>query len=206
MRTQSLTARSRHVEWPTIAVAVAIAAGFAAVLASHDRLPTRVRDRRAGRSSALGTTRCSTRSIHGHPTPWPRFNTALAMVPIGPRRVLRHLSVDAPRPSPRRRSSPIPTSTRRASTCRRATWARCGRVRRAALRGDADPRRTAVARSARGGDSVDAHRAGGGAAVVVAPSVCSATVSASPPCWPSFRRVGWRGGCTPPPSPWAAGR
>jgi len=71
-----------HVEWPTIAVAVAIAGGLGAVLTWHEHLPTiAVVVALALLSGWYGSLQHEV--IHGHPTPWPVVNTALASVPIG---------------------------------------------------------------------------------------------------------------------------
>jgi fatty acid desaturase len=69
-------------EWPTLAVASAIAVGLAATLALHERLPT------VAEIAVLGVLAAWYGSlqhevIHGHPTPWPRVNTALAIAPLG---------------------------------------------------------------------------------------------------------------------------
>ena len=131
MRTQSLTAGSRRVEWPTIAVAVAIAAGFAAVLASHDRLPLGFV---IAALAILGAWYNSLQHevVHGHPTPWPRFNTALAVVPIGlvvsfatyrSSHLAHHRTPELTDPDVDPESFYVSART----------WARCGRVRRAAL-------------------------------------------------------------------------
>jgi fatty acid desaturase len=74
--------RERRVEWPTVAVATAIAAGLAATLALHEHLPA------AAEIVVLGVLAAWYGSlqhevIHGHPTRWPLVNTALAIVPLG---------------------------------------------------------------------------------------------------------------------------
>jgi fatty acid desaturase len=73
--------RERRVEWPTIAVAVAIAAGFAATLSFHQRLPAVAEIVVVGILAAwYGSLQHEV--IHGHPTPWRSLNTALAIVPL----------------------------------------------------------------------------------------------------------------------------
>ncbi len=68
-------------EWPTVAVASAIAAGLAATLALHERLPAVVEIVVLGVLAAwYGSLQHEV--IHGHPTRWPRVNTALAIVPL----------------------------------------------------------------------------------------------------------------------------
>ena len=68
-------------EWPTVAVASAIAAGLAATFALHERLPAVVEIVVLGVLAAwYGSLQHEV--IHGHPTPWPRVNTALAIVPL----------------------------------------------------------------------------------------------------------------------------
>lgn len=74
--------RPQRIEWPTILVAIAIAVGFAGVLAWHERLPLVVV------LAALAVLAAWYNSlqhevIHGHPTPWPGINTALAITPLG---------------------------------------------------------------------------------------------------------------------------
>lgn len=74
--------RTERIEWPTIVVAGAIAAGFVAMLTWHERLPT------AAVLAALAFLGAWYNSlqhevIHGHPTPWRLVNTALAIIPIG---------------------------------------------------------------------------------------------------------------------------
>jgi fatty acid desaturase len=72
----------QRVEWATIAVAAAIAIGFAAVLVWHDRIPVIVE---LSVLAALGAWYNSLQHevIHGHPTPWPLVNTSLATAPLG---------------------------------------------------------------------------------------------------------------------------
>jgi fatty acid desaturase len=73
---------ARRIEWPTLAVAAAIAVGFAAVLIWHGRLPLAIT---MGALAILGAWYNSLQHevVHGHPTPWPRFNAALAVIPFG---------------------------------------------------------------------------------------------------------------------------
>lgn len=75
------SARDR-VEWPTVAVAAAIAAGFATVLAAHERLPMVAV---LTVFAVLGAWYNSLQHevIHDHPTPWRRVNTAFGIVPLG---------------------------------------------------------------------------------------------------------------------------
>ena len=76
-----MPARGRT-EWPTVAVAVAIAGGFGAILWWHDRAPTVVT---LAALAVLGAWYNSLQHevIHGHPTRWRHLNTALAATPIG---------------------------------------------------------------------------------------------------------------------------
>jgi fatty acid desaturase len=72
----------QRVEWPTVAVMCAIAAGFAGILRWHDRLPTAIV------VTALAVLAAWYNSlqhevVHGHPTPWRWINTAMAALPIG---------------------------------------------------------------------------------------------------------------------------
>ncbi|MBA3604518.1 MAG: fatty acid desaturase [Acidimicrobiia bacterium] len=72
----------RRIEWPTVGVAVAIAAGFAAVLAAHRSLPLPVE---LVVLALLGAWYNSLQHevIHGHPTRWARVNTAFGIAPLG---------------------------------------------------------------------------------------------------------------------------
>ena len=71
-----------RIEWPTAGVAAAISGGFAAVLLGHQRVPLAVT---IVALAVLGGWYNSLQHevIHGHPTPWRRLNTALAIVPLG---------------------------------------------------------------------------------------------------------------------------
>jgi fatty acid desaturase len=71
-----------RIEWPTVGVAAAIGGGFAAVLLGHQRVPITVT---IVALAVLGGWYNSLQHevIHGHPTPWRRLNTALAIVPLG---------------------------------------------------------------------------------------------------------------------------
>ena len=71
-----------RVEWPTVAVWCAIAAGFAALLRWHDELPT-VLVVAAFAVLAAWYNSVQHEVIHGHPTPWRRINTAMASLPVG---------------------------------------------------------------------------------------------------------------------------
>jgi fatty acid desaturase len=70
------------VEWPTVAVTVAIAGGFAAVLVAHESMPTFLV---VALLAVLGAWYNSLQHevIHGHPTPWRSLNTAMVALPIG---------------------------------------------------------------------------------------------------------------------------
>jgi fatty acid desaturase len=74
--------RATRVEWPTVFVAVAIYAGFAAVLLWHESLPTVAT---LAALAVLGAWYNSLQHevVHGHPTPWRTVNTALAAAPLG---------------------------------------------------------------------------------------------------------------------------
>lgn len=70
------------IEWPTILVALGIAAGFAAAIVTHAAVPAVVTVGLLGVSSAwYGSLRHEV--VHGHPTPWRRFNAGLVAVPLG---------------------------------------------------------------------------------------------------------------------------
>jgi fatty acid desaturase len=119
------------VEWPTVAVALAIAGGFAAVLAAHESIPTVVV---VALLAVLGAWYNSLQHevIHGHPTPWRAVNTAMATLPIGlvvPFAVYRdsHLA--------HHRADPLtsPDTDPESFYVSVETWRRCGPVRRATL-------------------------------------------------------------------------
>lgn len=80
-RTSVLMGRFR-IEWPTVGVASAIGGGFAAALVGHERVPIAVT---IVALAVLGGWYNSLQHevIHGHPTPWRRLNTALAITPLG---------------------------------------------------------------------------------------------------------------------------
>lgn len=69
-------------EWPTVAVAATIAAGFATVLLWHRHVPTPLL---IVALAALGAWYNSLQHevVHGHPTRWRAVNSALAIVPVG---------------------------------------------------------------------------------------------------------------------------
>lgn len=121
-----------RVEWPTIAVAIAIWGGFALVVTQHDRLPTPlVVVLLAVLAAWYGSLQHEV--IHGHPTPWRIVNTALAAVPLGlvvPFTAYRdsHLAHHA---AP---DLTVPGLDPESFYVDAATWERCGPVRRAALR------------------------------------------------------------------------
>lgn len=71
-----------RIEWPTIAVACAIGAGFLATVASHARVPAAVTIGLLGVLTAwYGSLRHEV--VHGHPTPWARVNTIMVAPPLG---------------------------------------------------------------------------------------------------------------------------
>jgi fatty acid desaturase len=73
--------RERVVEWPTVAVASAIAGGLVVTFALHERLPAIVEILVLGVLAAwYGSLQHEV--IHGHPTPWRVVNTAMAIVPL----------------------------------------------------------------------------------------------------------------------------
>jgi fatty acid desaturase len=124
--------RATRVEWPTIGVGFAIAAGFAAVLTSHESLPTAVV---IGALALLGAWYNSLQHevIHGHPTPWAGVNMALATVPLGlvvPFAVYRETHLAHHRADPLTDPDLDPESFYISA----ATWERCGPLRRAGLR------------------------------------------------------------------------
>jgi fatty acid desaturase len=123
------TVKARRVEWPTIAVAVAIAIGFAAVLAWNGRLPVGFV---IAALAILGAWYNSLQHevVHGHPTPWRRLNTALAVVPIG---LVVSFSTYRSTHLAHHRTPELtdPDVDPESFYVSARTWARCGRVRRA---------------------------------------------------------------------------
>jgi fatty acid desaturase len=124
--------RATRVEWPTVAVAMAIYAGFAAVLLWHAAMPTVVV---IIALAVLGAWYNSLQHevVHGHPTPWRTVNRAFATAPLGlvvPFSVYRdthrahHLADPLTDPDIDPESFYVST----------ATWARYGPIRRAAAR------------------------------------------------------------------------
>jgi fatty acid desaturase len=114
-----------------VAVAVAIAGGFAAVLAAHESMPTVVV---VALLAVLGAWYNSLQHevIHGHPTPWRSVNTAMASLPIGlvvPFAVYRDVHLTHHRADPLTSPDIDPESFYVSVE----TWRRCGPVRRATL-------------------------------------------------------------------------
>jgi fatty acid desaturase len=114
-----------------VAVAVAIAGGFAAVLAAYESLPTVVV---VALLAILGAWYNSLQHevIHGHPTPWRSVNTAMATVPLGlvvPFAVYRDSHLTHHRADPLTSPDTDPESFYVSVE----TWRRCGPVRRATL-------------------------------------------------------------------------
>ncbi len=74
-------ARTRAVEWPSVALWLGIHAGFAAVTFFHDRIPGLCV---AVAGAVLITWHSSLQHefIHGHPTPWRRLNRGMASLPL----------------------------------------------------------------------------------------------------------------------------
>ena len=123
---------NRRVEWPTVAVAAAIASGFAVVLVVHDRLP--IVAVLAG-FAVLGAWYNSLQHevIHDHPTPWGLVNTAFAIVPLGlvvPFRHYRAMHLAHHRDEHLTEPGLDPESF----YVDAVTWARCGPLGRALLR------------------------------------------------------------------------
>jgi fatty acid desaturase len=119
------------VEYPTVAVAVVIAAGFAGVLVGHESLPTAFV---IAALALLGAWYNSLQHevIHGHPTPWAGVNTALATLPLGlvvPFAVYRETHLAHHRADPLTDPDLDPESFYVSAE----TWTRCGPVRRAGL-------------------------------------------------------------------------
>ncbi len=123
--------RPTRVEWPTVAVAVAIAAGFAGVLAAHESMPAVVV---VALLAVLGAWYNSLQHevIHGHPTPWRFVNTAMAALPLGlvvPFAVYRESHLVHHRADPLTSPDTDPETFYVSAE----TWRRCGPVRRATL-------------------------------------------------------------------------
>ncbi|MFN8020188.1 MAG: fatty acid desaturase [Acidimicrobiales bacterium] len=80
MGTRTRNAPER-IEWPTIVVVVVVWAAHLALLAWHRSLPAPVF---VVLLAVLGGWYMSVQheTLHGHPTPWPAVNTALAWVPL----------------------------------------------------------------------------------------------------------------------------
>jgi fatty acid desaturase len=123
--------RAGRIEWPTVAVAVAIWVGFALVLTQQHRLPAAVVVVLLGVLAAwYGSLQHE--AIHGHPTPWRAANTALVATPLGlvvPYSTYRELHL-------RHHASPDLTDPQLDPESFHVTpelWARCGPLRRAAL-------------------------------------------------------------------------
>lgn len=121
----------KQIEWPTVGVAAAVAGGFAAVLAGHERVPTAIV---VVALAVLGGWYNSLQHevIHEHPTPWRRVNTALAIVPLGlvvrfpdyrDSHIAHHRSPDLTNPERDPESFYVSS----------ATWERCGPARRTLL-------------------------------------------------------------------------
>jgi fatty acid desaturase len=70
-----------RVEWPTLAVAVAIYAGWLAATWLHGALPWPLRVAIGGWLIAWHGS-LQHEVIHGHPTPWRRLNTLIASIPL----------------------------------------------------------------------------------------------------------------------------
>lgn len=118
-------------EWPTVAVAAAIAAGFAGALAWHEHVPTAVL---LVVLAVLGAWYNSLQHevVHGHPTQWRRANTAFAVVPLGlvlPFGAYRRVHLAHHRTPDLTDPSSDPESFYVAE----ATWRRIGPVRRSVL-------------------------------------------------------------------------
>lgn len=123
--------RAGSVEWPTLAVAAAIAAGFAAAASWHDRLPTAVT---LVALAVLGAWYNSLQHevIHGHPTPWRALNSALAAAPLG---LVQRFSVYRDSHLAHHRCGDLtdPDLDPESFYVSAETWGRCGPVRRALL-------------------------------------------------------------------------
>lgn len=132
MTTRQVRARHRRVGWPTLGVAAAVYTGFLLLTWHHAVLPWPLI---AAAGALLATWQGSLQheATHGHPTPWPAVNYALALpgfmlwLPFGVYRAthLRH-HVDS------RLTDPLEDPESFYVTPQE--WARLGRLRRALLR------------------------------------------------------------------------
>jgi fatty acid desaturase len=124
--------RATRVEWPTVAVAVAIYAGFAAVLLWHEALPTVVV---VPALAVLGAWYNSLQHevVHGHPTPWRAVNHAFAAIPLG---LVVPFGVYRDTHRAHHLADPLtdPDIDPESFYVSAATWARYGPLRRAAAR------------------------------------------------------------------------
>lgn len=121
----------RSIEWQTVIVAVAIAAGLGATIAAHDRVPTVVT---LTALALLGAWYNSLQHevVHGHPTPWRRFNTLFAIAPLGlvvPFSVYRHTHLAHHRTP----NLTDPDADPESFYVDAATWERAGSLHRAVL-------------------------------------------------------------------------
>lgn len=80
-RTTDLAHLPARIEWPTIAVALVIAAGLALTVLTHEQVPAIVTIAAFG---VLGGWYSSLQHevLHGHPTPWRLVNLAIAGLPL----------------------------------------------------------------------------------------------------------------------------
>jgi fatty acid desaturase len=79
--TESRLKTSRTIEWPTLALALLIHAGWLAATHWHDRIPPPILFAAGGWLVAWHGS-LQHEIIHGHPTPWPRVNALLAAAPL----------------------------------------------------------------------------------------------------------------------------
>ncbi len=86
-------------EWPTVAVAAAIASGLTATVALHEHLPAVAEVVVIGLLAAWYNS-LQHEVIHGHPTPWQAINTAIAIAPLGLVVPFRRYRAAAPRAPP----------------------------------------------------------------------------------------------------------
>jgi len=120
-----------RVEWPTVAVAIAIWGGFLLVVTQHDRISAPVVVVLLAVLAAwYGSLQHEV--IHGHPTPWRTVNALLAAAPLGlvvPFSMYRdsHLAHHA---SPDLTDPDLDPESFHVSA---TTWRRCGPIRRAGL-------------------------------------------------------------------------